>query len=277
MLNIRRALVLSVPTDVSSAFLSVKRRRKILTSLAIASMVQLLMTKDLGSREKAAVRVEMERTLCRRRGRKSPKSSPTRQRSQSLISKYILVLSGVYLGVVPVHVYDATPRCLSRTLLQFAKKKRKRSDSGSDVELDITPPPSPKEDEMIEKRRSGRNTNKRKKYVDDVDLNLSDEENLMATLPPDVAAEIKATGGTTGKAEAAAAGEVTGTKDGEATPADGAATPARSVSAVSSTPQTPSQEHTQSGPNYAFIVSAQLVVFMTSWTICGVIPLTFVF
>ena len=28
----------------------------------------------------------------------------------------------------------------------------------------------------LQKRRSGRNTNKRKKYLDDLDLNLSDEE-----------------------------------------------------------------------------------------------------
>ena len=27
-----------------------------------------------------------------------------------------------------------------RTLLEFAKKKRKRTDSGSDVDLDVTPP-----------------------------------------------------------------------------------------------------------------------------------------
>ena len=47
---------------------------------------------------------------------------------------------------------------------------------------------------MIEKRRSGRNTNKRKKYVDDVELNLSDDDNILANLPPDVAAEIKASG-----------------------------------------------------------------------------------
>merc|ERR1712098_249404 len=65
----------------------------------------------------------------------------------------------------------------SKTLLQFSKKKRKRGDSeGSDADLDRTPPPSPPEEESgIEKRRSGRNT-KRKKYVDDVQYNFSDEE-----------------------------------------------------------------------------------------------------
>merc|ERR1712223_814329 len=65
----------------------------------------------------------------------------------------------------------------SKTLLQFSKKKRKRSDSeGSEADMDRTPPPSPPEEEFgIEKRRSGRNT-KRKKYVDDVQDNFSDEE-----------------------------------------------------------------------------------------------------
>ena len=41
---------------------------------------------------------------------------------------------------------------------------------------------SPREDDgtPIEKRRSGRNANKTKKYVDEIDLNLSDEENLLS-------------------------------------------------------------------------------------------------
>ena len=65
----------------------------------------------------------------------------------------------------------------SKTLLQFAKKKRKRSNSeGSDADMDKTPPPSPPDEESgIEKRRSGRNT-KRKKYIDDVEYNFSDED-----------------------------------------------------------------------------------------------------
>ena len=75
--------------------------------------------------------------------------------------------------------------------MQFTKKKRKRDDSGSDVDLEITPPPSPRDDDpAFEKRRSGRNTNKRKKYVDDVDLNLSEDENILANLPDDIKAEI---------------------------------------------------------------------------------------
>jgi hypothetical protein len=82
-------------------------------------------------------------------------------------------------------------------LLEFAKKKRKRTDSGSDVDLDVTPPRSPKDGDdgtPIEKRRSGRNTNKRKKYIDEIDLNLSDDDNILSSLPPDFAAEIKASG-----------------------------------------------------------------------------------
>merc|ERR1712050_224023 len=67
----------------------------------------------------------------------------------------------------------------SKTLLQFTKKKRKRSNSeGSDADMDKTPPPSPPDEESgIEKRRSGRNT-KRKKYVDDVQYNFSDDDKM---------------------------------------------------------------------------------------------------
>ena len=50
---------------------------------------------------------------------------------------------------------------------------------------------APKVDDS-ERRRSGRQT-QRKKYVDDVDLNLSEDENLlMDNLPPDVQAAAKA-------------------------------------------------------------------------------------
>ena len=78
-----------------------------------------------------------------------------------------------------------------RTLLQFAKKKRKRSDSGSDVDMEDSATFAPKVDDS-ERRRSGRQT-QRKKYVDDVDLNLSEDENLlMDNLPPDVQAAAKA-------------------------------------------------------------------------------------
>jgi hypothetical protein len=98
-----------------------------------------------------------------------------------------------------------------RTLLEFAKKKRKRTDSGSDVDLDVTPPRSPLEDggTPIEKRRSGRNANKLKKYVDEIDLNLSDED--LSALPSEfVASGGGGTGGTgvDSKAESAVASAV---------------------------------------------------------------------
>ncbi|XP_041376531.1 chromodomain-helicase-DNA-binding protein 8-like isoform X2 [Gigantopelta aegis] len=56
------------------------------------------------------------------------------------------------------------------------KKKSKRGLSSDCSDLDISPPSSPKEEDESLKRRSSRNTN-RKKYLDDVDINLSDDEN----------------------------------------------------------------------------------------------------
>ncbi|KAK3608042.1 hypothetical protein CHS0354_031028 [Potamilus streckersoni] len=62
------------------------------------------------------------------------------------------------------------------TFLKNKKRKRRGSSDESEVEMKITPPPSPEnEEDGIQKRRSGRVT-KRKKYLDDVDLNLSDDE-----------------------------------------------------------------------------------------------------
>merc|ERR1719151_507658 len=76
----------------------------------------------------------------------------------------------------------------SKTLLEFVNKKKRRrgSESGSDVELQYGPgerPPSPIDD--VDRRRSGRST-KRKKYVDEVEFNFSDDENLL--LPNDTVA-----------------------------------------------------------------------------------------
>ena len=149
-----------------------------------------------------------------------------------------------------------------RTLLQFAKKKRKRSDSGSDLDLDVTPPPSPKDDEIIEKRRSGRNTNKRKKYVDDVDYNLSDEENLLHPVV-DGAAAAPDGGGVSGEATPAA------TASGAATPGGASPTKDGSASAANTAPATPQvvteSGSGQSGPNYAFIVSAPRVMLYSRY------------
>jgi hypothetical protein len=104
--------------------------------------------------------------------------------------------------------------------------------------MDITPPPSPKGDESaIEKRRSGRNTNKTKKYVDDVDLNLSDDENLLSQLPPDVAAEMKAS-------------------TAASTAINSEAASAENSLLVPETPLASGDVSQMSaGPNYAFIVS----------------------
>ena len=73
-------------------------------------------------------------------------------------------------------------------MLQFAKKKRKRSDSGSDVDLDFIEREEKEDDDLLsDKRRSGRRAGPRKKYVDEVPLglDLSDEdEKLLMNLPP---------------------------------------------------------------------------------------------
>merc|ERR1712013_98914 len=125
----------------------------------------------------------------------------------------------------------------SKTLLQFAKKKRKRTTSeGSDIDMDATPPPSPTEEESgIEKRRSGRNaSSKRKKYVDDVQMTFSDEDGIKG-LPKEVS----------GVASAAMLDDLLGPiKDPEKTDGEKNSQQADSE-VVSSSPQ--------SGPNYAFI------------------------
>ncbi|XP_033117287.1 chromodomain-helicase-DNA-binding protein 8-like [Anneissia japonica] len=57
-----------------------------------------------------------------------------------------------------------------------AGKKRKRNESEDMSDLDETPPMSPPpEESLIQKRRSGRNTN-RKKYTDDYDFKITDDE-----------------------------------------------------------------------------------------------------
>ncbi|XP_071173454.1 chromodomain-helicase-DNA-binding protein 8-like isoform X4 [Mytilus edulis] len=82
------------------------------------------------------------------------------------------------------------------TFLKSKKRKRNGSSDGSDVEIKITPPPSPENDEDsgIQKRRSARNT-KRKKYLDEVDLNLSDDDTLDVDTEAAVSDTVNATGG----------------------------------------------------------------------------------
>ena len=132
-----------------------------------------------------------------------------------------------------------------RTLLQFAKKKRKRSDSGSDLDMEVTPPPSPKAgDDSLEKRRYGRHT-QRKKYVDDVDLNLSEDENLLMNLPSDVAEKEAATEG----------GAASETKSGTATPKEAASVGGTETPKVPPSDENSKDTELQSGPNYAYVVS----------------------
>ena len=135
--------------------------------------------------------------------------------------------------------------CLYRTLLQFAKKKRKRSDSGgSDLDaFEEEPPSSPKEDDGIEKRRSGRNT-KRKKYTDDI--NLSDDESLLSQLPKDVVEEIKKDKAAKKKAAKEAIREIF---EDPPEPEEGAPVPEETM------------DQAQSGPNYAFIVRMNVKYF----------------
>lgn len=116
------------------------------------------------------------------------------------------------------------------------------------MELDVTPPPSPKAGDDSEKRRSGRHT-QRKKYVDEIDLNLSEDENLLMNLPPDVAMA---------NVNAAAAGLDTQvpkeTESGFATPKE----PSGPASVASEAKPLNTEDTTNdsvSGPNYAYVVS----------------------
>ena len=113
---------------------------------------------------------------------------------------------------------------------------------------------APKVDDS-ERRRSGRQT-QRKKYVDDVDLNLSEDENLlMDNLPPDVQAAAKAaTPGATpgedgGKSEPASK-EASKPNSGTTTPKE-PPTPASTDGKIP--PDEASNELSQSGPNYAYV------------------------
>jgi hypothetical protein len=126
-------------------------------------------------------------------------------------------------------------------LLQFAKKKRRRSDSGSEVDMEFTPPQSPRDDS--EKRRSGRNTNKRKKYVDDVDLNLSEEEHV----PQNQDGLAK---DSNGKAEK------NGLREASVAPSEISKGFEDTQSSM-----TLDASESQSGPNYAFIVSKYYFTF----------------
>ena len=141
-------------------------------------------------------------------------------------------------------------------MLQFAKKKRKRSDSGSDVDLDFVEHKEEEDDLLSDKRRSGRHA-QRKKYVDDVELNLSDDENLLMNLPPEAAAAAKAAREADKAAEAAEAAAAAASSS-EAKDDSGTVTPKETGEDQLKAPpnsEDVSAEVTQSGPNYAYVVS----------------------
>ena len=83
----------------------------------------------------------------------------------------------------------------------------------------------------MEKRRSGRNT-KRKKYVDDVEYNFSEED--LKGLPKDAA--------NLALAKKAAMDDILGPEDGE-------------QGAAGSLDNSLMEPEVQAGPNYAFVVS----------------------
>ena len=162
-----------------------------------------------------------------------------------------------------------------RTLLQFAKKKRKRSDSdddyGDDFEYEESRrrrgprddedelQDSPKIDENTERRKSSRNT-KKKKYVDDTDYGFDIDEGDNA-----VNVQISSENVGVGKiiegpgSEGGAEGAISATPSVLGHGGDPEASNASTVPG-STVPGTPIEgvidtSTTQSGPNYAFVVS----------------------
>merc|ERR1712223_530180 len=163
-------------------------------------------------------------------------------------------------------VQDKKPKVKSNTpkrpkpnktnLLQFTKKKRKRSDSGSDADLDFVEREEEEDDDLLsDKRRSGRRAGPRKKYVDDVQLDLSDDENLLMNLPPEARAAAKAAREADKAAEAAEAAAAAASSS-EAKDDSGTVTPKETGEDQLKAPpnsEDVSAEVTQSGPNYAYV------------------------
>ena len=165
----------------------------------------------------------------------------------------------------------------SRTLLQFAKKKRKRSDSddefvddwgetyeenrrknrhrrgGAAADEDEDEVDSPKVDENVDRRRSSRSS-KKKSYIDDTDYGL-EEENDNALNEQIISLDTSALGSEAGTQPNSAAPSVLG---------HGGADPEVSNASTiqgSTVPGTPAENSNsvidleKSGPNYAFVVS----------------------
>merc|ERR1712083_20399 len=168
-------------------------------------------------------------------------------------------------------VQDKKPKVKSNTpkkpkpnktnLLQFAKKKRKRSDSGSDADLDFIEREEKEDEDLLDKRRSGRHS-QRKKYVDDVQLDLSDDENLLMNLPPEARAAAKAAREADRAEAAAKAANAPTPSEKDESSKDGIADSGRTTPKDTGLddPKAPppnsedvSADVTQSGPNYAYV------------------------
>ena len=170
-----------------------------------------------------------------------------------------------------------------RTLLQFAKKKRKRSDSDDDyggedyepeegrrrrgrtaVDDEEEVQDSPKVDDNTERRKSSR-SRKATKYVDDTDYGFEDVQDDNAVNIPisnEILPEVTKAPSEGPVSEGAAVDAVTSATPSITGPsgADPEASNASTVPGSSTVPGTPIEgvldtSTTQSGPNYAFVVS----------------------
>ena len=122
--------------------------------------------------------------------------------------------------------------------------------------------------QIIHKNPSKFSGRQRKKYIDDVQFNLSDDESSFQALPPEAQAAAKAgrEADKAAEAEAAAAkegGRSSGRTSGRTTP-NRASERASGDDLEDSRAPPPSSEDasaevTQSGPNYAYVVSTYLL------------------
>ena len=186
-------------------------------------------------------------------------------------------ISSMYYISAHFTIITISYRVCFRTLLQFSKKKRKRSDSDDDYGDDYDPEEgrrrrrgrgpveeeeddmqdSPKVDDNKEKRRSAR-SRKATKYVDDTDYGFEDEGDNAVNI------QIPNENSTDGKIVSEAASEVGAEGTPSATPSVAGGDPeASNASSAPGTtvPGTPAEgtldaSTNQSGPNYAFVVSA---------------------
>ncbi|KAG8200736.1 hypothetical protein JTE90_022342 [Oedothorax gibbosus] len=81
--------------------------------------------------------------------------------------------------LIPKEQKKSPKKKLPKIALKFTSKKKKKKplQLSDNSDMERTPPPSPKDDSSANKRRSARNT-ERKKYTDDIELHLTDEETI---------------------------------------------------------------------------------------------------